>query len=71
VTGADLAELLAAEARSLLVAAASGIPVEPERMRAFAGACLEVSEVGRLALAVLDGGVFAPRRDVGVGGGGR
>jgi hypothetical protein len=57
-----LEELLAAEARSLLMAAASGIPVEPERMQAFARACLEVSEVGRLALAVLDGGVFAPRR---------
>lgn len=44
------------------MAAASGIPVEAERMWAFARACLEVSEVGRLALAVLDGGVFAPRR---------
>ena len=55
-------ELLAAEARSLLMAATSGIPVEPERMRTFARACLEVSDVGRLALAVLDGGVFAPRR---------
>ena len=55
-------ELLAVEARSLLMVAASGIPVEPERLRAFARACLEVSEVGRLALAVLDGGVFAPRR---------
>jgi hypothetical protein len=32
-------------------------------MRAFAPACLEVSEVGRLALAVLEGGVFAPRRE--------
>lgn len=44
------------------MAAANGIPVESEPMRAFARACLEVSEVGRLALAVLDGGVFAPRR---------
>ena len=25
-------------------------------------ACLEVTEVGRLALAVIDGGVFAARR---------
>jgi hypothetical protein len=57
-----LEELLAAEACASLVAAASGIPAEPERLRAFARACLEVSEVGRLALAVLDGGVFAPRR---------
>ena len=31
-------------------------------MRSFARACLEVTDVGRLALAVLDGGVFAPRR---------
>lgn len=50
------------EARVLLTAAANGIPVEPERMQAFARAYLEVSEVGRLALAVLDGGLFAPRR---------
>jgi hypothetical protein len=57
-----LEELLAAEARSLLVAAANGIPIQPERLRTFAAACLEVSEVGRLALGVLEGGVFAPRR---------
>ena len=61
-SGTELEDLLAAEARILLLAAASGIPVEPERMRAFARACLELTEVGRLALAVLDGGVFAPRR---------
>ena len=61
-SGGELEALLAAEARTLLMAAASGIPVESERMRAFARACLELTEVGRLALAVLDGGVFAPRR---------
>ena len=61
-SGTALEDLLAAEARTLLMAAASGIPVESERMRAFARACLELTEVGRLALAVLDGGVFAPRR---------
>ena len=61
-SGTGLEDLLAVEARTLLLAAASGIPVEPEGMRAFARACLEVSEVGRLALAVLDGGLFAPRR---------
>ena len=61
-SGAELEALLGTEARSLLLAAASGIPVESERMRAFARACLDLTEVGRLALAVLDGGVFAPRR---------
>lgn len=61
-SGAGLEQLLAAEARTLLLAAANGMPVEQERIRAFARACLELSEVGRLALAVLDGGVFAPRR---------
>ena len=60
--GTELEALLATDARTLLMAAASGIPTEPERMRAFARACLEVNEMGRLALAVLDGGVFAPRR---------
>jgi hypothetical protein len=29
--------------------------------RAFTRACLELTEAGRLARAVLDGGVFAPR----------
>ena len=61
-SGTALEALLATQARTLLTAGASGIPVESERMRACARACLEVSEVGRLALAVLDGGVFAPRR---------
>ena len=32
------------------------------RVVAFARACLELTEAGRLALAVLDGRVFAPRR---------
>lgn len=46
----------------MLLAAASEIPVKPEHLRTFERACLEVSDVGHLALAVLDGGVFAPRR---------
>ena len=36
--------------------------VEAARLREFARACLEMSKAGRLALAVLDGGLFAPRR---------
>jgi len=54
--------LLANEAQALLDAAASQQQVETERLRAFARACLELSETGRLALAVLDGGLFASRR---------
>jgi hypothetical protein len=60
--GESPAELLAAEARSLLEAAQRRESVERARVVAFARACLELTEAGRLALAVLDGGVFAPRR---------
>jgi hypothetical protein len=60
--GSDPAELLATEARELLDSAQRREPVERARVLAFARACLELTEVGRLALAVLDGGVFAPRR---------
>jgi hypothetical protein len=55
-------ELLGAEARAVLQAAQRREPVERARVVAFARACLELTEMGRLALAVLDGGVFAPRR---------
>ncbi len=54
--------LLAVEAQALLDAAAGQEPVELERLQVFARACLEMSETGRLALAVLDGGLFASRR---------
>ena len=60
--GESTTELLAAEARRLLEAAQGRESVERARVVAFARACLEVTEAGRLALAVLDGGVFAPRR---------
>jgi hypothetical protein len=60
--GAEPDTLLANEAQALLDAAASQQQVETERLRAFARACLEMSETGRLALAVLDGGLFASRR---------
>jgi hypothetical protein len=60
--GQSATELLAAEARGLLEAAHRRESVERARVVAFARACLEVTEAGRLALSVLDGGVFAPRR---------
>jgi hypothetical protein len=60
--GVEPVELLAAEARALLDAARLKEDVDRARIVAFARACLEISEAGRLALAVLDGGVFAPRR---------
>ena len=60
--GAEPGTLLANEAQALLDAAASQQHVETERLRAFARACLELSETGRLALAILDGGLFASRR---------
>jgi integrase len=60
--GAEFDTLLANEAQALLDAAANQQQVETERLRAFARACLELSETGRLALAVLDGGLcVAPR----------
>jgi len=60
--GESTTELLGAEARALLEAAQRRESVERVRLVAFARACLELNETGRLALAVLDGGVFAPRR---------
>ena len=58
----DEVGVLAAEAQALLDAAAGHQDVEGGRLIAFARACLEMSDMGRLALAVLDGGLFAPRR---------
>ncbi|HTQ06561.1 MAG TPA: hypothetical protein VMI54_22030 [Polyangiaceae bacterium] len=60
--GESTTELLAAEARGLLEAAQRRESVDRARVVAFARACLELTEAGRLALAVLDRGVFAPRR---------
>ena len=64
VVGVDLAlvEVLRSEAQSLLASAAGREPAELKRLQGFARACLEMTDVGRLALAVLDGGLFAPRR---------
>jgi hypothetical protein len=57
-----LIDLLRSEAQALLASAAQREPAEVVRMQGFARACLEMTDVGRLALAVLDGGLFAPRR---------
>jgi hypothetical protein len=53
---------LAQEAQAILDAAASEQDIDGARLVGFARACLEGTEAGRLALAVLDGGLFAPRR---------
>lgn len=53
---------LTAAAESLLIAAAGDHAVEPELLESFALQALESTEIGRLALGVIDGGVHAPRR---------
>lgn len=58
---------VANEAQALLDMAASQEQVETERLCAFARACLEMLETGRLALAVLYGGLFASRRALELG----
>lgn len=50
------------EAVAILAAAASGEGVSEERVRALALAAIALTPTGRLALAVLEGGPFAPRR---------
>jgi len=58
----DPAMVLAAEARALLAAAERREAVTMERARAFARGCVEMTEVGRAAMGVMDGGVFAGAR---------
>ena len=58
----DPAALLVEEARALLAAAERRETVSIERARAFARACIEMTDVGRAAMAVMDGGVFAGAR---------
>src|SRR5690606_21103140 len=53
-----------AEAVAVLAAAATGEPVDEARVRALALAAIALTPLGRLALAVLEGGEFAPRRTV-------
>lgn len=57
---------LRAEALDLLTLAALREPIERERAVRFARAALEVSEVGQLAVAVLDGGNGGTRALVGL-----
>jgi len=42
--------------------ACNGVPVHRDRAERFARAVLEATDVGRVALAVLDGGLFAGSR---------
>ena len=58
----DPATALVAEARALLAAAERREAVPMARARAFARACVEMTEMGRAAMAVMDGGVFAGAR---------
>lgn len=52
------------EAKALLEAARAGEKIPAERARDFARAVLELDELGRLALAVLDGELFVGSRVV-------
>jgi hypothetical protein len=58
----DPAMVLVAEARALIGAAERREAVSVERARAFARACVEMTERGRAAMGVMDGGVFAGAR---------
>src|SRR6187397_2685231 len=58
----DPAMVLVAEARALLGAAERREPVSVSRARGFARACVEMTEIGRVAMGVMEGGVFAGAR---------
>jgi len=60
--GVAPADALRRAALALLEVAADEAEVELAQLRAFARAALESTELGRLALGVLDGGAHAPRR---------
>lgn len=55
-------ESLGGSAVALLGRAAAGEPVDDAELGAFARAALASTELGRLALGVLEGGPHAPRR---------
>lgn len=55
---------LSARSHALLRSAAAGEPVDNSTLYAFARLVMASSEMGRLALSVLDGGAFAPTRAV-------
>jgi hypothetical protein len=61
---ADHNRITIEEATALLEAARTGEKIAAERARDFARAVLELEKVGRLALAVLDGGLFMGSRVV-------
>jgi len=61
---ADHKRITIEEATALLEAARAGEKIAAERARDFARAVLELDELGRLALAVLDGGLFMGSRVV-------
>ncbi len=61
---ADHNRITIEEATALLEAARTGEKIAAERARDFARAVLELDEIGRLALAVLDGGLFMGSRVV-------
>jgi len=61
---ADHNRITIEEASALLEAARAGEKIAAERARDFARAVLELDEIGRLALAVLDGGLFMGSRVV-------
>ena len=50
------------EATALLALASNGVPVARDRAERFVRAVLEATDVGRMALAVLDAGLFAGAR---------
>jgi hypothetical protein len=52
------------EAKALLEAARAGEKIPAERARDFARAVLQLDDLGRLALAVIDGGLFVGTRVV-------
>lgn len=52
---------LLSESVSILAAASAGKTVDEDRVRALALAAIALTPIGRLALAVLEGGEFAPR----------
>jgi integrase len=57
-------ETLADGAVALLAAAAAGEAVDADALANLARAAIETTELGRLALAVIDGGEHAPRRAI-------
>ncbi len=62
LVSSDPLEILRGEAVALRLAASSDEYVDKSRVVALARAAIELTDLGALALRVLDGGIFAPRR---------